>query len=74
MKAINLLQLKKVEEQKWLWTGLLGNQIINVLIKIENDKIQLRNNSQRVQIWHHHSHYHDFHQSDTLHNNKNVTP
>jgi hypothetical protein len=50
MKAINLLQLKKVEEQKWLWTGLLGNQIINVLIKIENDKIQLRNNSQRVQI------------------------
>ncbi len=38
--AIDLLHLKEVMRQKRLWTGLLDNQLINVLIKSEDDTIQ----------------------------------
>ena len=38
--AIDLLHLKEVMRQKRFWTGLLDNQLINVLIKSEDDTIQ----------------------------------
>jgi hypothetical protein len=38
--AIDLLHLKEVMRQKMLWTGLLDNQLINVLIKSKDDTIQ----------------------------------